>query len=91
LITKLIVYQIPLQRVRLCDLPDIDAAAPDSALNPAAVRQIRSYFFARGFCFGSGCASVTLAGVSPEASAIGSHPGIPCQMRSAFLAGVMGR
>jgi len=84
------VYQIRLQRVRLCDLPDIDAA-PDSALNPAAVRQIRSYFFARGVCFGSGCASVTLAGVSPEASAIGSHPGIPCQMRSPFLAGVMGR
>jgi len=40
---------VPLERVRLFDLPDIDAAAPDSALNPAAVRQIALHFLLGGF------------------------------------------
>ena len=38
---------------------------------------------------GSGFASVHVGDESPGSPAIGCHPGIPCKMRSAFLAGVM--
>lgn len=56
-------------------------------------RQARSYRFDFGFVGFAGFvpspSAFTLASVPPELSAIGSHPGIPCRMRSAFLVGVM--
>jgi hypothetical protein len=83
--SKLIAHLIPLQRVRFVICL---TAAPISALK-TAVRQNPLSLSCSGFRFGSGAASVHAAESFAEPSAICTHPGIPCKMRSAFLAGVM--
>jgi hypothetical protein len=60
--------------------------------SPPAFRSIPAphFFFVRGFAdFAAAPPACTLSVAAPALSATGSHPGMPCRMRSAFLAGVM--
>ncbi len=80
---------VPLQRGALGDLAGRGCRRIELDARPA-VRQIHTHFLVRGFVgLVLAPSAFTLSSGSPEPSAIGSHPGIPCRMRSAFLAGVM--
>jgi hypothetical protein len=66
---------------------ELDALAVDPAVQ---AHYLGLGFFARGLAALSPAPpAFRLACVSPDSTAIGSHPGMPCRMRSAFLAGVM--
>jgi hypothetical protein len=80
--------QVRFSGVCSCDRQAVDARRRTRRL--WAGRHICCHFF-EGVFGGSvpASAAFTLPGVSPEPSAIGSHPGMPCKMRSAFFAGVM--
>jgi len=64
------------------------SSAPISALK-TAVQQVRFHFLVRDFSLVPAPPAFALSGVAPEASASGFHASFPCEMRSAFLTGVM--
>jgi len=64
------------------------SSAPISALK-TAVQQVRFHFLIRDFSLVPAPPAFALSDVAPEALSDRLHPGFPCEMRSAFLTGVM--
>jgi len=62
------------------------SSAPISALKTASSKSAFTFLFG---IFLPAPPAFALSGVAPEASASGFHASFPCEMRSAFLTGVM--